>query len=469
MNQKDNHTPHRRLILALVMTGVFLSTMDSGMINVALPTIMRAFDLSLEYAAFVITFYLTTITITLVFWGSLADRLGRGTIYLAGMALFCLGSLACAYAPRYEWLLFSRFIQALGASMMMASGPAIIKEVFPAHQLGQSLGLVGIATACGLLTGPLVSGLLLSHSSWRAIFLITLPVGLVTVVLGKLYLLEQLGKGQSKDAAPFDWWGSGCWIVLVVLGVFIFHRFDRLFSLTNGLLILCFTLLLLLFIRIEQKNPQPIVPLALFHQRYYWTGVTTAAISFAVLFTVLALIPFYLEFIFFYPADKVGKLMMAVPITIVVFSPLSGWLYDRIGGGYLTTGGLGLSGLALLGLAFLSSTSSPGEIAGKLALLGAGQSIFLSPNSASVLSRVSEEYVGITSGILATARNLGMVIGATLAAALFSWWYSFFSGGGRLEQYTAVHSDSFLLALRATFFLAACLALCGCFLAACRR
>ncbi len=466
---KDEHNPNRWLILALVMTGVFLSTMDSGMINVALPTIMRAFDLSLEYAAFVITFYLTTITITLVFWGTLADRLGRGNIYLAGMAFFSLGSLACSYAPRYEWLLFCRFIQALGASMMMSSGPAIIKTVFPADQLGQSLGLVGIATACGLLTGPLVSGLLLSHYSWRAIFLVTLPVGLVTVVLGKFYLLEQLSEEETQDEAPFDWMGSCCWVVIVVLGIFIIHRFDRFFSLANGLLILCFAVLVLLFIRLEQKNTHPILPVSLFHHKYYWTGVATAAISFAVLFTVLALIPFYLEYIFLYPANKVGQLMMAVPATIVVLSPLSGWLYDRIGARYLTTGGLVLSGLALLGLALLKATSSPLEIAGKLALLGAGQSIFLSPNSASVLSKVSEEYLGITSGILATARNLGMVIGATLAAALFSWWYSFFSGGGRLEQYTSVHSDSFLLALRVSFVLTACLAFSGCFLSAYRR
>ena len=469
MTGKDTHTPNRWLILALVMTGVFLSTMDSGMINVALPTIMRAFDLSLEYAAFVITFYLTTITITLVFWGKLADRLGRGNIYLAGMIFFSLGSLACSYAARYEWLLFCRFIQALGASMMMSSGPAIIKTVFPADQLGQSLGLVGIATACGLLTGPLVSGLLLSHYSWRAIFLITLPLSLVTVVLGKFYLLDQLAKAEKQDAAPFDWEGSCCWVILVVLGIFIIHRVDRFFSLGNGLLILCFAVLMWLFIYLEQKNTNPILPISLFHQKYYWTGVTTAAISFVVLFTVLALIPFYLEYIFSYPADKVGKLMMAVPATIVVLSPLSGWLYDRIGARYLTTGGLVLSGLALSGLALLSTTSSALEIAGKLALLGAGQSIFLSPNSASVLSRVSEEYLGITSGILATARNLGMVTGATLAAALFSWWYAFFSGGGKLEQYTAEHSDSFLLALRVTFALTACLAFSGCLLSTGRR
>lgn len=469
LSKRDELHPSRWLILVLVMTGVFLSTMDSGMLNVALPTIMRAFNLSLEHAALVVTSYLLTITITLVFWGKLADRLGRGNIYLAGMALFSCGALACSYAPGYEWLLISRFFQALGASMMMSSGPAIIKTVFPADRLGRSLGLVGIATACGLLTGPLVSGLLLSRYSWRAIFLITLPVGFITVVLGKFFLPRQLSQVNNAPALPFDWRGGCCWVVMVVLGVVIFHRFDRFLSLVNMLLIGSLITLGFLFVRIEKKAGNPILPVALFSKKYYWTGVTTAAMSFAVLFTVLAIIPFYLEYIFLYPAEKVGRLMMAVPATIIVFSPLSGWLYDKIGARYLTTGGLLLNGIALLGLAWLSTTSTPTEIGLKLALLGAGQAIFLSPNSASVLSRVSEQYLGITSGILATARNFGMVTGATLAAALFSWWYSFFSGGGKLEQYSAGQSVSFLLALRVTFVLSACLAFLGCFLSAGRR
>ena len=443
--------------------------MDSGMINVALPTIMRSFDLSLEYAAFVVTFYLLTITITLVFWGKLADRLGRGNIYLSGMAIFTLGAFACYLSTSYQLLLLSRFFQALGASMMMSSGPAIIKTVFPPDHLGRSLGLVGIATACGLLTGPFVSGLLLSIYSWRAIFLITVPVSIVTVLLGKFLLLEQLNQVYRRSTQQFDWKGSFCWVVMVVLGVNIFHRFDRFLGPSNVLLLLCFSTLLYLFIRIEKKATNPILPITLFRKRYYWVAVLTATISFAVLFTVLALIPFYLEYIFMFPVEKVGRLMMAVPATLIVVSPCSGRLYDKIGARYLTTVGLGLSGAALLGLAWLSADSSYWGIAAKLALLGAGQSIFLSPNSASVLSRVSETYLGITSGILATARNLGMVIGATLAAALFSWWYGFFSGGATLGEYTTVDSVSFILALRATFVLTACLAFFACFLSAGRR
>jgi predicted MFS family arabinose efflux permease len=297
-----------------------------------------------------------------------------------------------------------------------------------------------------------------------------MPVSIVAVLLGRFFLLGQLNQVTRASATQqFDWQGSCCWVVLVVLGVFIFHRFDRFLSPSNVLLIAGFAALFALFLRIEKKAANPIVPLTLFRRRYYWTAVLAAAISFAVLFTVLALIPFYLEYIFFYPVERVGRLMMAVPATLIVVSPCSGWLYDKIGARYLTTGGLCLSGLALVGLAWLSAESSSVEIAVKLALLGAGQAIFLSPNSASVLSRVKEDKLGMSAGILATARNFGMVAGATLAAALFSWWYGFFSGGATLTTYSPAESANFILALRVTFMMAAGLSFLGCLVSVGRR
>lgn len=150
---------------------------------------------------------------------------------------------------------------------------------------------------------------------------------------------------------------------------------------------------------------------------------------------------------------------MAVPATLIILSPGSGKLYDMIGARFLTSAGMAISTLALVSLAWLSAESTPVEVMGKLALLGAGQSVFLSPNSASVLSRVGEEHTGVTAGILATARNFGMVTGATLAAALFAWWFTFYSGGGRLADYSAVDNNAFILALRATFLMTSVLAL----------
>lgn len=449
-------------ILCMVMTGVFMSTMDSGMLNVALPTIMRGFQLSLERAELIVTVYLMTITVTLVFWGRFADRLGVGKIYLVGMVVFSCGSLCCYFAPNFEKLLLSRFVQAIGASMMMSSGPAIIKASFPGDRLGQSLGLVGIATACGLLSGPFVSGLLLSHYSWRSIFLITLPVSVFTCLLACLSLLQYLPKAQLHKQERFDWLGSCCWVAMVVLSITVFHRLEVFLSFSNLVLTFCIVVLGALFLWVEKNARFPILPIDLLQNRFYWIGVVTAIISFMVLFTVLVLIPFYLDYILHLPPEKIGGVMMAVPATLIILSPLSGWLYDRIGARFLTTAGLGLSGMAIISLTLLSKETTLSSIAVKLAILGAGQSVFLSPNSASVLSQVSERSSGITAGILATARNFGMVLGATFAAVFLSLFFRYFSGGLQLELHAAVDGELFLRALKATFTVVAGISFLGC-------
>ena len=147
----------------MVAVGVFLSTMDSSMINVALPSIMRSFGTTLPQTEWVVLIYLLTITASLLFWGRVADQVGLIPIYLSGMLVFTIGSLACYLSATLLQLVLFRFLQAIGASMMMATGPAIIKMVFPLGQLGMALGLVGVATSIGLMTGPVISGLLI-HS-----------------------------------------------------------------------------------------------------------------------------------------------------------------------------------------------------------------------------------------------------------------------------------------------------------------
>lgn len=453
--------PEPRLVLAMVMTGVFLSTMDSGMMNVALPTILRTFSLTLQEAEFLVSIYLGTITVSLVFWGRLADSLGRGRVYLLGVVIFAMGSLCCYAAPNFFLLLASRFLQALGAAMMMATGPALIKMVFPTYHLGRSLGLVGIATACGLLSGPMISGMVLHHASWRQIFLVSPPVCLLVVLLSRAFGLQRLGMTVAKVKTTFDWLGGCCWVALVVVGLTLLHRLDRLLDPANVPVALVWVILLWWFARIEGRAAHPILPLQLLRQRYYWVAVLTATLSFATMFIVLVVTPFYLTYALQLPVKEVGKVMTAVPAMLILLSPLSGRLYDTIGARFLTTAGLGLCCVALLGLSSLNGESKLIEVALYLALLGAGQSVFLTPNSASVLSRVDDPWVGITAGILATARNFGMVIGATLAASLLSWWFTFYSGGMEFSGYTASDHGAFVLAVKTTFLFAACLALLG--------
>ena len=454
--------PTRRYqALSMVMAGVFLSTMDSGMMNVALPTMLAAFSLSLKEVGAVVSTYLGTVTVTLVFWGRLADGFGRGRVYLGGVFVFTLGLLACYAAPTFPLLVLSRLVQGLGAAMMMATGPALIKMVFPTDHLGRSLGMVGIATACGLLSGPFIGGLILQYSSWRMLFLVNLPVCLLLLVFGRLSGLQKMADSTVKEGIAFDWRGGCCWTLLVTVGLLLLQGSDRMSCIFSAMTAVILLLLLLLFVRIERKAPHPILPLQLLRQRYYWVALMTAALSFATLFIVLVTTPYYLSFVLRLSAREVGTTMTAVPAMLIVLSPLSGWLYDRIGARVLTTAGLGLCCMALLAMASLGKTSAPSSVALLLAVLGAGQSIFLTPNSASVLSRVDEGLTGITAGILATARNFGMVVGATLAAALLSWWYSFFSGGQHFSATSLSDSGAFILAVKTTFLFAASLVLLG--------
>lgn len=443
----------RWCILIFIMSGVFLSTMDSGMLNVALPSIMRFYQLKIEDTELVVTVYLLTITSTLVFWGKLSDRVDRGRIYISGLGIFTIGALCCYFSGTYFILLVCRFIQGIGAAMMMSAGPAIIKQSFPADNLGRSLGLIGIATACGLLAGPLVSGQIMLYQSWQVIFLITSSVGMGAFCIGIFFLKPYLPSSVERQYQKFDWSGGLCWVGVAIVFIIFLNGINQVptgISVFWAILLLGFIALFLFF---EGRTVNPIVPLELFRQSYYWTAILTATISFAVLFSVLVLIPFFLDYVLHTPVDKVGFVMMSVPITLMVLSPTSGHLYDRIGAKIPTSVGLLISFAALLGLAALHETSSLLYVSANLALLGAGQALFLSPNSASVLSKVDDRHLGISSGILATSRNFGMVIGATLAATMFSIIYSYYTNGAAVMTNNLQDTESFMKALNLSFII----------------
>lgn len=468
-------SPRPWLFFLLVAIGVFLATMDSSMVNVALPTLMRSFDATLAQTGWVALIYLLTITLTLLIWGRLADRLGTPRIYLLGMLLFTAGSAACSLATTLSMLIFCRFVQALGASMMMSAGPAIIKMVFPIHQLGRALGMIGIATSIGLMSGPVIGGLLLQFFSWRVLFLVTVPLSLSCFVIGWFRLLPDIPalSTPSSKKAGFDWAGLLIWTLLISLIVLLstHHRLLPGWILPAGIVLV--GVLLFLFRKIEQKAAAPLLPFVLFKERPYGIAMLCAALSFTALFVVLFLLPFYLDHLLRLPVRRIGLVMMAAPIAVFMVSPLSGWLYDRAGAKQgarlLSTSGCVLCCLALIFLCFLGEQSTMFDVAWRLALLGAGQALFLSPNTASVLSAVEPHDIAITSGMLATARNLGMLAGVTLAGLVFGAVFSFLSGGLDLKDFSLGHSGhtaAFVLSLRISFGLTALLSMAGALLSA---
>ena len=453
----------------MVAVGVFLSTMDSSMTNVALPSIMRSFGASLPQTEWVILIYLLTITASLLFWGRVADQVGLSSIYLSGMLVFSIGSIACYLAASLLQLISFRLLQAMGAAMMMATGPAIIKMVFPLRQLGTALGLIGIATSVGLMMGPVVSGFLIHSYSWRVIFLVTVPLSLFVYVVGWLSLRSFIPvKNSEAPGVSFDWAGMLLWTGMITLVVlFSTHHAGTSAKVLvpEGIVIIAF---LVLLIKIEHRQKVPLFPLSLFRSHPYAIAMFCAALSFAVLFVVLILMPFYLDFVLCLSAKQIGFVMMAVPISVFIVSPLSGFLYDRIGARFLTTSGLTIAACGLLSLCFLSKDSSAVGVAWRLAVLGCGQALFLSPNSATVLENVGLGQTGVSSGMLATARNLGMLLGVSVAGLLFGMIFFRLSGGLDLKQYNPAQVQNFMLALKVTFSITAVFSLIGAILSSLR-
>jgi EmrB/QacA subfamily drug resistance transporter len=445
--------------LALVGAGVFLSTMDSSMVNVALPFIMADFGAPLMSTKWVVLAYLLSITVTLLFWGIAADRFGRFTIYFSGICLFIISSVGCSLAPALVVLIVLRFIEGLGAAMMMAAGPTIIRDVFPRSRIGRGLGLVGIATSAGLMSGPVVGGLLITVFSWRTVFLACVPVGII-IMSGVISLMRmQTRATPTGRQRPFDWKGAALWAALITSLVLYGHFLPTLETGWKGAGGAWVVFLILAFYHTEKRRKSNILPLHLFPRRYYHVGVITASLSFASLFGVLVLMPFYLTHIKALGADMVGLVMTSIPLTLFIVSPTAGMLYDRIGSRYLTTLGLAICTTSLLLLAALGEQTPLVFVFMVLALLGMGQSMFLAPNTASLLSRIDDADAGITSGLLATSRNLGMLVGAALSSILLGAWFHYFSAGIELGSYNPALSGDFISALRATMFCLAAVSL----------
>ncbi len=455
--------PEKKWRLFLVVAvGVFMSTLDSSMVNIALPAIMHEFGSPLHKTEWVVIIYLLTISISLLLWGHLSDRLGRGRIYPLGMFIFAAGSFCCGIAPSISWLIFFRCGQAIGAAMMMSTGPAIIKEAFATERLGRNLGLIGMAVSLGLMTGPAVGGLLIEYYSWRFIFFVTVPIGLVFFVFAGVLLSKYTPPPASIAREKFDWPGGVIWaIAITFILLAITHASSPDWSIRTLIAFIIFSgIAFCIFLKHEAVTTSPLLPFALLKKRAFSIAILTALLSFTVLFSVIMLVPFFLARVLELPGTGIGLIMMAVPLSVLIVAPLAGWLSDIVGPKYLSTAGLLVSTCSLFLLTNLTAQSTPLSIAGRLVLLGCGQAMFLSPNSASVLANVENNEAGISAGLLATARNMGMLLGVGLAGLVFSISFSAHTGGLDLKDFNAAqHSDSFVLALRASFYAATAIGL----------
>jgi EmrB/QacA subfamily drug resistance transporter len=423
------------LIFFMVAIGIFMATLDGSIVNIALPSIMADFGVPLATIQWVVMIYLFTVTSLLLSFGRLSDIRGRRIVYSTGLLLFSFGSLFCGIAPSAYWLIGSRFFQGLGAAMTMACTPALLVDTFPETERGRAIGMMGSVVASGLTAGPVLGGLLIHYFSWRAIFYINIPIGLLTAA-GVFFLLKG-SKADITRSETFDLPGAA--ILAVVLGTLLMaitHAYDWGYLSVPILSLLAICILATIcLLYIETRVKHPILSRALFSIRLFSMPMVAAVILFICLFTIVFLMPFYLMHPGGYPVNVVGGIMACVFVSLFVVSPFSGALYDRIGSRFLCTLAMALVACALFSLSAIPPKASFFSIIWRLSLAGIGTAVFLPPNSAAAFSAVPQERRGVASATVAASRNLGMVLGIAIAGAIFNSVFYKLSNGLSLKEY----------------------------------
>lgn len=401
----------RRWVVLNISMGVYMSTLDASIVNISLPTIVRSLNTDLKAVAWVVMAYLIIITGCLLLMGRLADLLGRGQIFLLGFLTFTLGSTLCGISPTIQFLIGSRVIQGLGASALMAIGPAIITTSFPEKDRGQILGMLGSVVSLGFITGPLMGGFLVEHLGWRSIFFINLPIGM----LGTLLSLKALRGEQALSRVQLDLAGAFLFFLFMTFLLLFLNRVGwkstPFFWGWIALALIC----LGLFIIIEYHSSSPLVDLYIFKKRLFVSSLGASLLSFWMNGAHNFVIPFFLQMILEYSPSQTGMLIFPVALTVMVIAPIGGRISDWAGVRIPATIGLIFTSLAIFSFVFLKGEVSYYEILWRQVILGIGIGFFNPANNSAIIGSLPKANVGLASSFLALARNLGMVIGVAFA------------------------------------------------------
>ncbi len=404
------------LILVAVSLGSFMSTLDGSIVNIALPAIQQEFGLDLTTLEWVVVAYLLVIGSLLLPVGRLGEVLTFKRVYITGFAIFTVASALCGAAGDELALIAFRILQAVGAAMITAMGPAIVARTFPPGERGRALGLNGVSVSLGLTLGPVLGGLLTTAASWRAIFLVNLPVGVIALLWAwRILPAEQRGTGQTFDVRGAVLSGGSLFALLLALSEG--QSWGWTSPATLGLIGLALVLGGL-FVLAERASAQPLIDLALFRIRPFAFGLASVIVAFAGLFTATFLLPFLLVRGEGYTAIQAGLMLTPVPISMAIVAPFSGAASDRWGQALPASGGMVLMVVALLSLTTLPAGFALADLLWRLVLLGVGQGLFMSPNSSAVLGSVPARRVGTASGVLAQMRVNGQALGIALSAAV---------------------------------------------------
>lgn len=460
------------VVFAIVAIGVFMSTLDSSIVNISLPTIATYFHVPLSGAVeWVIIAYLVVIAATLLTIGRLADMTGRKAIWATGLAIFTLGSALCGASPSLGFLIGARAFQSIGGALLFAVSAAMLTGAFPTSERGRVLGLNALIVALGISVGPTLGGVITQFLTWRWIFYVNVPLG----IIGFIATVRLLQNPRRGPRGRFDPAGAAL-LTIGLAAITLGLSFGQEWGWTSPGLIVTLVIgvvALVALVIVEQRVNSPIVPLSLLKDRVFASANLSLILSFLALFAVSFMMPFYLEQLRGFSLIESGLLLTPLPLTIAVIAPFSGRLADRVGTRWLAATGLAIACIGLALTSQLQADSSVFDIVWRLVVTGFGQALFQSPNNSALMGSAPRSEQGVASGFLATGRVIGQSTSVALAGAVFTSLGGALAGA-QLEalrgghgprsyppQFLATLQNTFISSFHATFLVCAAVAVIG--------
>lgn len=410
--------PQRYGAILTIVLGIAMAALDGAIANVALPTIATDLNASPAASIWIVNAYQIAIVIALLPLSFLGDMFGYRRIYKIGLLVFTFTSLACALSHSLEMLTLARVAQGLGGAALMSVNTALSRLIFPKRFLGRGMGINSFVVAVSSAAGPTIAAAILSIASWQWLFLINIPLGIVSLTLAIRYLPANSGRSRitrfDLPSAVMNALTFG--LLITALGGFAQGQ--------SGQLVLAEVVAMLVigffFIRRQLRMPVPLLPVDLLRIPLFSLSICTSICSFCAQMLALVSLPFFLQATIGRSEVETGLLLTPWPLATMVMAPLAGYLIEKIHAGLLGAVGLAVMACGLFGLALLPSSPSDLDIIWRMALCGAGFGLFQSPNNHTIVSSAPSHRSGGASGMLGTARLLGQSTGAALVALLFN-------------------------------------------------
>ncbi|MEI6293305.1 MAG: MFS transporter [Methanomicrobiales archaeon] len=422
LNTADNRKKGFGLLIISISLATFMSALDGTIVNIALPTISQAFNVTTSTVSWVSTIYLLVMAGCVLIFGKISDVIGFKKVFLAGFLIFTIGSFSCGLLPdlihSFPILIGSRAFQAVGGAMITAIGPAMVTAYIPMEQKGKAMGVVLTFAALGTALGPTIGGVLTQFLSWNWIFFINVPVGICAILLGARVIPAM--KSQPRTAG-FDRAGA----VLIFTGLasllFALSEGQTLGWSTPAIVVSLILAILTLggFVWCELRARDPLLELRLFKRRNFLLTNTLMVLLFFSFAGIMYLLPFYLEYVQGYAPSTAGLILTSLSVAMMVGGILAGILYNRAGGRLLCI----VAGITVVVGYFLMTRIRPDTTTGFvvlcLLLIGFGLGLMLTPASNMIMNSVGKKYQGMVSSLTSLERFAPMTIGIAIFNLVF--------------------------------------------------